>query len=56
MQWGDEVLVDDALLATVQCGSSGECVKRSADFLLLMDRASGCCIALTDKEAAQLSA
>ncbi|HJQ26282.1 MAG TPA: hypothetical protein VKA60_20380 [Blastocatellia bacterium] len=49
LQWGDEILLTGEAQSSLR-------VTRADEFLLLLDPASGACVALTDTEAAQLSA
>lgn len=62
LQWGDEVLIPARLLARLpdvtevshEQDAAMPVVRESADFLLLLSRSSGGCVALTEKEVDQL--
>ncbi|MEN3332766.1 MAG: hypothetical protein V7641_2131 [Blastocatellia bacterium] len=59
LQWGDEVLLTGEALAVLQQAASGVAAgnlmtRRDGEFLLLLEPASGACVALTETEAAAL--
>jgi hypothetical protein len=54
MQWGDEVLVDDELLARIERESDDVKLKRSGRFLLVLDPSTGACVALTTDEVREM--
>ena len=62
LQWGDEALVRDRLLSQIKAAQNGQPVlqtdslalKRTPEFLLLLLPASGECVALDERELAQL--
>jgi hypothetical protein len=62
LQWGDEVFLDDLMLERLLSPDSGALldrpgrvvIKRTGDLLLLLDQATGSCIALDDVETAGL--
>ena len=63
LQWGDEVLVPARMLARLPDATGGlheqdssmPSVRKSADFLLLLSRSSGGCVALTEREVELLT-
>lgn len=55
LQWGDEILLASAALASFPESSSDHLVmRRDGEFLLLLQPATGACVALTDSETAAL--
>lgn len=63
LQWGDEVFVPARLLnklsaareeAALEEYASLPVIKKTADFLLLLERSNGGCVALTEREVAML--
>jgi hypothetical protein len=63
LQWGDEVFVPNPALARVLslqqtiggCSTDGPLVRRTREFLLLLKRETGSCVALTDSEYIELA-
>ena len=63
LQWGDEVFVPNPALARVlslqdtigNCFADGLLVKRTREFLLLLSRETGSCVALTESESIELA-
>jgi hypothetical protein len=63
LQWGDEVFVTNRALARVvslqntigSCSADGPLVKRAREFLLLFNRETGSCVALTESESIELA-
>jgi hypothetical protein len=59
LQWGDEILLTNAALASFSESSSGATadhlvMRRDGEFLLLLQPTTGACVALTDSETAAL--
>jgi hypothetical protein len=63
LQWGDQVFVSNRSLARVlslqgtigTCSADGPLVKRTPELLLLLNRDTGSCVALTDSESIELA-
>jgi hypothetical protein len=59
LQWGDEVLLSDDELKQIRAFQDGEiqterlAVKRDGDFLLVLEKSNGNCIALIEEEVAR---
>lgn len=60
LQWGDEVLLPDDELEQVKTFQDGEvqterlAIRRDGDFLLILEKSNGNCVALTEEELAGL--
>ncbi len=67
LQWGDEVFVPDQMISSISAAGKNEPVetdgwpddwprlRRTDEFLLLLDKTTGACVALTDDEADYLT-
>jgi hypothetical protein len=64
LQWGDEVFIPNRALARVlsvqdtigRCSADDPLVRRTREFLLLLSRETGSCVALTESESIELGA